>query len=198
MRSWAASERSDDLRRMETKERSRLSKFLSLVLRHQPELIGLELDAHGWTDIDELIAKAAAQRMVYTRETIRSLVRESDKQRFALSEDGSRIRANQGHSVEVDLGYVPSEPPLTLFHGTAEKNLDSILEKGLLKGERHHVHLSAERDTAVQVGQRYGKPVVLVVESRIMHAQGIPFFQSANGVWLTEHVPARFLRREPG
>ena len=183
---------------METKERSRLSKFLSLVLRHQPELIGLELDAHGWTDIDELIAKAAAQRMVYTRETIRSLVRESDKQRFALSEDGSRIRANQGHSVEVDLGYVSSEPPLTLFHGTAEKNLDSILEKGLLKGERHHVHLSAERDTAVQVGQRYGKPVVLVVESRIMHAQGIPFFQSANGVWLTEHVPARFLRREPG
>lgn len=181
---------------MDAKDHTRLSKFLSLVLRHQPELIGLELDANGWTDVNELITKAASQKAVLTPDLIRTLVRDSDKQRFALSEDGKRIRANQGHSVEVDLGYAPGQPPSVLFHGTAERNLPSILEKGLVRGARHHVHLSDNRETAMKVGQRHGKPVVLVVESRVMHAQGIPFFQSANGVWLTEHVAARFLRAE--
>ena len=181
---------------MDAKDQTRLSKFLSLVLRHQPELIGLELDANGWTSVDELISKAASQKMVYTPELIRTLVRESDKQRFALSEDGARIRANQGHSVEVELGYAPAQPPTVLFHGTAERNLPSILEKGLVRGERHHVHLSADRETALKVGQRHGKPVLLVVESGIMHAQGVTFFRSANGVWLTEHVATRFLRSE--
>ena len=181
---------------MDPKDHTRLSKFLSLVLRHQPELIGLELDANGWTDVNDLIAKAATQKVVYTPDLIRTLVRESDKQRFALSEDGTRIRANQGHSVDVELGYAPAEPPLVLFHGTAERNLPSILEQGLVKRERHHVHLSDNRETAIKVGQRHGKPVVLVVESRVMHAQGIPFFRSANGVWLTDHVAARFLRAE--
>lgn len=181
---------------MSRSEHTRLSKFLSLVLRHQPERIGLELDPHGWVEMNELIAKAAGHGVAYTPELIRGLVRESDKQRFALSEDGTRIRANQGHSVEVDLGYAAAEPPNVLFHGTAERNLSSIMEQGLLKGARHHVHLSTERDTALNVGQRHGRPVVLLVESGIMRVAGHLFFRSANGVWLTEHVPARYLRQE--
>lgn len=181
---------------MDTKEHVRSSKFLSLVLRHEPERIGLQLDANGWTNVDDLINRAAAHGMHYTPELIRTLVRESDKQRFALSEDGLRIRANQGHSVEVDLGYAPSVPPAQLFHGTAERHLASILSQGLMKGERHHVHLSADRDTALKVGQRHGKPVVLLVDSAAMHTAGLTFFRSANGVWLTEHVHAQYLRKE--
>ncbi|MBL7952387.1 MAG: RNA 2'-phosphotransferase [Flavobacteriales bacterium] len=181
---------------MNEKALKQASKFLSLVLRHQPELIGLRMDENGWVDVDQLISKAAAQGMTYTPELIAQLVRESDKQRFALSRDGERIRANQGHSVEVDLGYQPTEPPGILFHGTAARNWPSIQEQGLLKGERHHVHLSAERETALKVGQRHGTAVVLVVDSARMHHEGFVFFRSTNGVWLTDAVPAPYVSQE--
>ena len=144
---------------------ARTSKFLSLVLRHRPETIGVTLDAQGWVDVDELIASAAAKGQPLTRELIGRVVAENDKQRFALSDDGTRIRANQGHSVEVDLALEPQEPPETLYHGTAARNLRSIERDGLRRGQRHHVHLSADPVTARIVGQRHGEPVVLRVAS---------------------------------
>lgn len=175
--------------------RTKLSKLLSLVLRHQPEHIGLALDDEGWADVNSLIERANAHGASLNHELLEELVRDNDKQRFILSADGSRIRANQGHSVQVDLGLSPAEPPSILFHGTADRNLASIETRGLLKGERHHVHLSAEETTARNVGKRYGRPIVLRVDAAAMHAGGHVFFRSANGVWLTEHVPAEFLRR---
>lgn len=170
----------------------RTSKFLSLVLRHEPEKIGLELDAQGWVSIDELLAKAAGH-LPLTAELLHEVVRTSDKQRFAISEDGTRIRANQGHSVPVELGLAAQVPPEQLYHGTATRFLDSIRRQGLLRGERHHVHLSADTDTAVKVGVRHGQPVVLVVQAGDMHQAGHAFFRSDNGVWLVEHVPPSFL-----
>ena len=175
--------------------KTKLSKLLSLVLRHQPEHIGLALDDEGWADVNSIIERANAHGASLNRELLEVLVRDNDKQRFILSADGRRIRANQGHSVQVDLGLSPVEPPSILFHGTADRNLASIETQGLLKGERHHVHLSAEETTARNVGKRYGRPIVLRVDAAAMHASGHVFFRSANGVWLTEHVPAEFLRR---
>lgn len=180
------------LRCMNAKDKVRLSKFLSLVLRHDPGAIGIELDANGWTSVDELITKAGAKGQHFDMEELRAIVSESDKQRFAISADGTRIRANQGHSVEVQLGYEPSEPPTQLFHGTAAHNLEVIL----VKGARHHVHLSADKATALKVGQRQGKPAILRVDSGSMHRSGIVFYRSENGVWLTDHVPPAFLQME--
>lgn len=170
----------------------RTSKFLSFVLRHKPESIGLELDPNGWVPLDTLIEKAAAE-MPLDGKLILEVVRTSDKQRFALSEDGASIRANQGHSVKVDLQLEPKDPPPVLFHGTATRFLDSIMGQGLRPGQRHHVHLSADRETAVAVGRRHGKPVVLRIAADVMRAQGFVFFLSENGVWLTEKVPPAFL-----
>jgi putative RNA 2'-phosphotransferase len=170
----------------------RTSKFLSLVLRHEPEKLGLELDAQGWVSSDELLAKAAGH-LPLTAELLHEVVRTSDKQRFAISEDGTRIRANQGHSVPVELELAAQVPPEQLYHGTATRFLDSIRRHGLLRGERHHVHLSADTDTAVKVGVRHGQPVVLVVQAGDMHRAGHAFFRSDNGVWLVEHVPPSFL-----
>ncbi len=170
----------------------RTSKFLSLVLRHEPEKIGLALDPQGWVAIDELLAKAAGH-LPLTAELLHEVVRTSDKQRFAISGDGTRIRANQGHSVPVELGLAAQVPPEQLYHGTATRFLDSIRRQGLLRGERHHVHLSADTDTAVKVGVRHGQPVVLVVQAGDMHRAGHAFFRSDNGVWLVEHVPPSFL-----
>jgi putative RNA 2'-phosphotransferase len=174
-----------------------ISKFLSLVLRHRPGVIGLTLDPQGWADVDELIARAGAQGQPLTREVIARVVAENDKRRFALSEDGARIRANQGHSVAVDLALEPLEPPETLYHGTADRFLDSIERDGLRRGQRQYVHLSSDRDTAVAVGQRHGRPVVLRVAAGAMWRDGQRFFRAANGVWLTEAVPPSYLRREP-
>jgi putative RNA 2'-phosphotransferase len=171
----------------------RVSKFLSLVLRHQPEKVGITLDREGWVSVSRLLEALEAHGKRLTLDELREVVRANDKQRFSFSPDGLSIRANQGHSVEVELGFEPLEPPPTLYHGTAERALPSIRQQGLLKGHRYHVHLSEQEATAVAVGRRYGRPVVLRVASGAMHADGYPFFRSANGVWLTEHVPGRYI-----
>lgn len=176
-------------------ERVRVSKFLSLVLRHEPECIGLSLDEAGWASIDELLRLAAAAGQEITRDVLLEIVATSDKQRFALSPDGERIRANQGHSISIDLGLAPVAPPRLLFHGTASRFLESILANGLRPGARQHVHLSADDATARRVGQRHGSPVVLRVDAAAMHAGGHAFYRSANGVWLTAAVPPRYLER---
>ena len=169
------------------------SKFLSLVLRHEPQRIGIVLDSAGWTDVAALLTATAAHGTPITRDELVQIVATSDKQRFALSEDGARIRANQGHSVEVELELAPATPPTVLYHGTVDRFVDSIRAQGLIKGERHHVHLSADVETAQKVGGRRGRYAILVVRAGEMAEAGHPFFVSQNGVWLTEHVPVEFI-----
>jgi putative RNA 2'-phosphotransferase len=179
------------------KQRNEISKFLSYVLRHEPQAIGLQLDVDGWAQIDLLILAAAKQGHELSRAIIESIVESSEKKRFALSADGQRIRAVQGHSnAEVRLQHVEKVPPEILYHGTATRFLQSILKQGLIPGSRHHVHLSQDIQTATAVGQRYGKPVTLKVESLRMHQQGYTFFQAENGVWLTDHVPVSFIQQD--
>ena len=175
------------------KRQKRISKFLSLVLRHQPELIGIELDDQGWTAVEELIAKADRQGTRFTEAELRQVVADSDKQRFALSEDSRLIRANQGHSVPVDLALEPAVPPEVLYHGTVAKFLAGIRRQGLLKGQRQHVHLSPDQTTASKVGSRRGRPVILQIASAQMQTDGMVFFLSENGVWLTDHVPPSYI-----
>jgi len=170
-----------------------ISKFLSLALRHQPEKIGLRLSQSGWASVKELIEASRRSGIEFTLEELQNVVASNDKKRFSLSEDGLLIRANQGHSIEVELGYAPTAPPDVLYHGTAERFLTSIKQQGLIKGKRHHVHLSADVDTATKVGRRHGKPVVLKVEAGKMRQDGFVFYLSANKVWLTECVPAQYL-----
>jgi putative RNA 2'-phosphotransferase len=170
-----------------------LSKFLSLLLRHRPDIVGLVLDEQGWADIDELLTRAAAHGHLFERDTLEEVVCTSDKRRFAISDDGRRIRANQGHSVQVDLGLEPVSPPALLYHGTARRFLDSILAVGLESRARLHVHLSAEVSTALTVGRRHGKPVVLEVDAAVMAGAGERFYLSENGVWLTARVAPRHL-----
>lgn len=179
---------------MDTKRLNETSKFLSYVLRHEPQAIGLQLDSEGWADIESLIAGAAEDGRPLDMDLIQAVVSSSDKKRFSLSDDGLRIRAVQGHSTgTVSLQHVEKEPPEFLYHGTATRFLESIREKGLIAGSRHHVHLSQDMQTAIAVGQRYGKPVVLKVDALRMHKQGFKFFQAENGVWLTDHVPASLI-----
>ena len=173
---------------------SRDSKFLSLVLRHKPEEIGLRLDQHGWVRVDELLMKLKGANRMLDREALFQLVESNDKKRFTLSEDRLWIRAAQGHSVDVDLGLSAQRPPDELFHGTARTNLDAIFASGLIPGRRKQVHLSLDRDTALRVGQRHGKPVVLRVDARRMFDEGFEFFRADNGVWLTNKVPSEYLR----
>ena len=171
----------------------RASKFLSLVLRHDPGRIGIVLDDAGWTDVAALLAACAQHGVALSRADLAEIVATSDKQRFALSPDGERIRANQGHSVEVDLQLTAADPPATLFHGTVRSAIASIRAQGLVRGQRHHVHLSSDVATATRVGGRRGKPVVLTVRAADMVAEGHVFYCSANGVWLVDHVPPRFI-----
>jgi putative RNA 2'-phosphotransferase len=171
----------------------KISKFLSLVLRHKPEKIGLRLSESGWASVEELIEASRRRGIEFTLEELQNVVASNDKKRFSLSEDGLSIRANQGHSIEVELGYAPTAPPDVLYHGTAERFLTSIKKQGLIKGKRHHVHLSADVDTAANVGRRHGKPLVLKVEAGKMHKDGFVFYLSANKVWLTEEVPIQYL-----
>ncbi len=178
---------------MKQGERTRISKFLSLVLRHRPDKIGLVLDDQGWVEVAHLLVRCAEHKRPITREVLQEIVDTSPKKRFALSEDGLRIRANQGHSVKVDLGYAPASPPTCLFHGTVGKVLPDIRAEGLLKMKRHHVHLSPDLDTASNVGSRRGKPIILVVRAGEMALAGHLFYLSANGVWLAEHVPPNFI-----
>ncbi len=170
------------------------SKFLSLVLRHAPERIGIVLDAQGWTSVDDLIAKANAAGVPLDRATLAEIVATSDKQRFTLSSDGARIRAAQGHSVDVELDLQPAVPPAVLFHGTARTNVDAILVEGLKPGQRRHVHLSPDVDTARRVGMRHGAPVIFEVDTSRMHADGLVFWQADNGVWLTDFAAPSYLK----
>jgi len=170
----------------------RISKYLAKHLRHRPERIGIELDAHGWVEIDALLAATAAHGFPISREELEEVVARNDKRRFMI--DGDRIRANQGHTVPVDLDLPVVEPPPLLYHGTVARNLPAIRMEGLRRMARHHVHLSPDRETARAVGARRGEPVVLVVEAGAMHAAGHEFRVSANGVWLVHHVPPQFIR----
>ncbi len=172
------------------------SKFLSLILRHHPERIGLTLDARGWVGIDDLLSAAQRSGKRLDRELLDRVVRENDKQRFTISDDGLRIRAAQGHSVDVDLSLQAAEPPELLYHGTVARFMESITQHGLRPGARQFVHLSLDVDTATRVGQRRGKPVILTVRAGDMHREGVHFYRSANGVWLTSRVPAAYLRCE--
>lgn len=170
-----------------SRDTQKTSKFLSYILRHKPESIGLKLDMEGWASIDEILEKSDEG---LSRDLIVEVVTTSDKKRFSLSADGNRIRANQGHSVRVDLGLQPVEPPEILFHGTAKRFVAAILDEGLKPGKRQHVHLSGDEETAIKVGQRHGKPVILTIPALAMHRAGHVFFLSDNGVWLTDKVPA--------
>ncbi len=178
---------------MDRKRRTSASKFLSLVLRHRPEAIGIALDEGGWVNVDDLLQRCAAHKRRISRAQLGEIVARCPKQRFALDEDGARIRASQGHSVDVDLGYSPAEPPDVLFHGAPSQALPSIREHGLVRMTRHHVHLSPDETTAAQVGGRRGKAVILRVDAARMCRDGHEFYCSANGVWLTEEVPPDYI-----
>jgi putative RNA 2'-phosphotransferase len=175
------------------KETIKTSKFLSLILRHEPQRVGLKLDSAGWSSVDELLAAVNRHGISLTLEELRNVVATNDKKRFAFSQDGSKIRASQGHSVEVDLQYSPEVPPAFLYHGTPERFVQSIRAKGLNKGQRHDVHLSPDATTAIKVGQRRGKPVILKIRAAEMHRAGHVFRRSANDVWLVQFVPKEFI-----
>ena len=171
----------------------KISKFLSYVLRHRPDEIGLTLDANGWASVAELIECSQKTSMPLDEQCIQQAVAESDKKRFALSEDGTRIRANQGHSVEVDLALEAREPPEILFHGTATRFSDEIARSGLKAMSRQHVHLSPDENTALSIGKRHGKPIILRIRAGEMWKAGMKFYLSDNGVWLTDAVPRAFI-----
>ncbi len=175
----------------------KISKYLSKHLRHQPERLGLTLASGGWVSVDDLLTACAAHNFPITRKQLEEVVANNDKQRFSFDTTGKLIRANQGHTVEVDLQLEPIAPPEILYHGTTEKSLESILELGLLKMSRHHVHLSPDTKTAIKVGKRRGRPVVLCVDASTMYEVGYTFYCSANGVWLVDNVPPEYLQVLP-
>jgi putative RNA 2'-phosphotransferase len=176
------------------KENIKTSKFLSLVLRHQPGLIGLELNESGWANVNELIKKANNHGIQLDFNTLQHIVDTNSKKRFSFSDDLNRIRASQGHSVEVDLDYTAQIPPKILYHGTATQNVESILQSGIEKRDRHHVHLSSDIETAIKVGQRHGKIFIFEVHAEQMHSDNFKFYISENGIWLTDNVPAKYLK----
>ncbi|AMR34041.1 RNA 2'-phosphotransferase [Mucilaginibacter sp. PAMC 26640] len=176
------------------KETTALSKLLSLVLRHQPEAIGIRLDEQGWVAVVELIHQENAHGKLLTPEILSHVVATNAKKRFAFNGAGDMIRASQGHSVDIELGLQPQKPPAMLYHGTASQSVNSILQTGLEKRSRQHVHLSAEIETALVVGKRHGKPVIFEVDALSLHQNGHVFYLSANGVWLTDVVPPTYLK----
>jgi len=173
---------------------NKTSKFISLILRHRPEVIGIELDEHGWADVGELIAGVAKSRP-FDMEMLEEIVRTDSKQRYSFNEDRTLIRANQGHSIPVDVELEQKEPPEVLYHGTGEKFVSSIDRQGLIPKSRLYVHLSPDEATARNVGRRHGKPVVYEVMAGQMARDGKAFFLSVNGVWLTKVVPAEYLKK---
>jgi len=179
---------------MEKKREVGLSKFLSLILRHNPDLIGLSLDAKGWADVIELIEKSAIKGKKFNFEELNFIVQNCDKQRYTFNDDYTKIRANQGHSINVDLELKPVEPPKILFHGTTIKNLKSILENGIHSGTRNYVHLSQDTETATKVGMRHGKVVILKIMSGKMFNEGINFYVSKNNVWLTDFIDLKYIK----
>lgn len=176
------------------KQKTHTSKFISLVLRHQPDAAGIMLDPHGWADVEKLLRGMAAAGYETDMALLEEIVRTDEKQRYAFSEDHTKIRANQGHSVAVDLEFQPVTPPDTLWHGTASRFLDSIMQDGLKPMSRQYVHLSPDIETAKKVGIRHGKPVILQIDTKQMHADGFRFYRAENGVWLTEAVPAAYIK----
>ena len=175
-------------------EYTTLSKFLSLILRHKPEAIGIKLDKHGWANVDELIKKMSKEKYV-DKDILECIVEHDAKQRYSFNEDKTMIRANQGHSVKVDVELEEKEPPEILYHGTATKFVKGIEKEGLKHQNRLYVHLSKDIDTATKVGLRHGELVIYEVKAKEMFNDGFKFFISANGVWLTDHVPIKYLRR---
>lgn len=171
------------------------SRYISFLLRHRPEAAGLTLDEHGWANTTELIECVSKTRHI-TMTLLEQIVSTDEKQRYAFNADKSLIRANQGHSIPVDVELIPFAPPKKLWHGTAKKYVDSIDENGLLSQTRLYVHLSADYQTAVTVGRRHGEPVVYTIDSAQMYADGYIFYKSVNGVWLTKNVPAIYLQKE--
>jgi len=180
---------------IEKKRATSISKYLSLVLRHDPAAAGVTLDAEGWVGVAELLAGAARHGFSFTRAELEEVVQTNEKQRFAFSVDSQRIRASQGHSVSVELGLTPETPPEVLYHGTVDRFLSSIMDQGLDKRSRQYVHLSPDVETATRVGSRRGQPVILKIAAANMHSDGFRFFCSANGVWLTERVPPQYISR---
>lgn len=180
---------------MTPKQIIRTSRKMSLVLRHKPEAIGLTLDANGWATVTNLLKRMAATGTPLSRAELDTIVAENNKKRFAFNPEGTKIRASQGHSIDVNLQFDPLTPPANLFHGTATTSVESILATGLQSRSRQHVHLSLDLDleTATQVGSRHGSPVILTVDAAAMHNDGYKFYRSANNVWLTDEIPARYL-----
>lgn len=172
---------------------TKLSKYLSMILRHKPEVIGMSLDKNGWCNIDELLIQMNKHGKVISREILEEIVRTDNKGRYAISNDKQLIRANQGHSIHVDLELEATIPPDVLYHGTVKRFLDSIMKEGLLKMDRQYVHLSSDIATAIKVAERRGKPVILRIDSRRMNDRGYIFYLSKNGVWLCDHIPSEFL-----
>jgi len=177
------------------KQLTHISKLLSLVLRHQPEKIGIQLYQNGWTDINELIEKVNNYGIHLDKEILLHIVATNSKKRFALNNALDKIRASQGHSIDIELGYTNQQPPEFLYHGTGEKSVQSILETGLERRNRQHVHLSNDIETALKVGQRHGKPFIFKVLAEEMYNNSFQFYLSDNGVWLTDHVPAKYLKQ---
>jgi putative RNA 2'-phosphotransferase len=178
---------------MNEKHKNGISKFLSLVLRHSPEKISLQLDENGWADVEELLLKSARHGQRFSKTELEEVVETNDKKRFSFNADNTRIRANQGHSIDVELDLSAAVPPEYLFHGTVSKFLGNIKIEGLRKMNRNHVHLSKDRETAEKVGSRRGEPIILTVSSGQMHLDGVLFYLSENGVWLTDNVPVKYI-----
>jgi putative RNA 2'-phosphotransferase len=171
----------------------RLSRFLSLVLRHNPGAIDLRLDAEGWAGVEDLLAAALSHKVDIDRNVLERIVAEDAKRRYSFSADGTKIKANYGHSIEVDLRLLAQDPPEILYHGTATANLDSIKRNGIKSGRRRYVHLSVDAATAAVVGKRHGKPAVLKIDARRMRATGFDFYHSEAGIWLTRTVPPAYI-----
>jgi putative RNA 2'-phosphotransferase len=179
---------------MNETHKKKISKFLSLILRHQPEVVGLTLEENGWISVEKLLKACTDYGKSFTPAELKEVVETNDKKRFSFNETGKKIRANQGHSLEVEIEFEKRTPPEILYHGTAEKNVGVIFAEGLKKMSRHHVHLSSDTETAKKVGMRYGKPVIFQVDTKAMLTEGFEFYVSANGVWLVETVPPKFLK----
>ena len=172
-----------------------LSRYLSLILRHKPESIGITLDGHGWANVNDLIAGISKNNPGFDMDILEEIVRTDNKQRYSFNPDKTLIRANQGHSIPVDVELPEVKPPELLFHGTGEKYVRSILQQGLISKSRLYVHLSKDIDTAIKVGKRHGKEVIFQVSTGQMYRDGYKFYLSVNGVWLTKEVPGKYLQR---